>query len=117
MPAARCWRGHASGSWRRGSPRRGDGIEVIGTAAAAALAGAGCGRIGQELGVPASTVRGWLRRLRSRPRRCARTRWSSDDPGAVARLLDSLRKAGAEDQTAALAERAAAHVPPSTSGC
>ena len=48
------------------APGRADGIEVIGTAAAAALAGAGCGRIGQELGVPASTVRGWLRRLRSR---------------------------------------------------
>ena len=42
------------------APGRADGIEVIGTAAAAALAGAGCGRIGQELGVPASTVRGWL---------------------------------------------------------
>ena len=48
------------------APRRADGIEVIGTAAAAALTGAGCGRIGQELGVPASTVRGWLRLLRSR---------------------------------------------------
>ena len=48
------------------APRRADGIVVIGTAAAAALAGAGCGRIGKELGVPASTVRGWLRRLRSR---------------------------------------------------
>ena len=30
-----------------------------------ALAGAGYGRIGAGLGVPAATVRGWLRRLRS----------------------------------------------------
>ena len=48
------------------APRRADGIEVIGTAAGLALAGAGCGRISAELGVPAATVRGWLRRLRSR---------------------------------------------------
>jgi hypothetical protein len=47
------------------APRRGDGIEVIGTALAAALSGAGCGRIGAGLGVPAATVRGWLRRLRA----------------------------------------------------
>ena len=36
------------------APRRADGIEVIGS-----------GRIGQDLGVPAATVRGWLRLLRS----------------------------------------------------
>jgi len=62
-PRARC------GSCRRThlllpswcAPRRADAIEVIGTAAGMALAGAGCGRIG----VPAATVRGWLRRLRS----------------------------------------------------
>ena len=48
------------------APRRADAIEVIGTAAGMALAGAGCGRIGAGLGVPAATVRGWLRRLRSR---------------------------------------------------
>ena len=47
------------------APRRADAIEVIGTAAAMALAGAGYGRIGAGLGVPAATVRGWLRRLRS----------------------------------------------------
>ncbi|MEE1943046.1 hypothetical protein V1L54_27190, partial [Streptomyces sp. TRM 70361] len=34
-----------------------------------------------------------------------------DHPGAVAWLLDALRKAGAEEQVAALAERAAAHAP------
>ena len=48
------------------APRRADAIEVIGTAAGMALAGAGCGRIGAGLGVPGATVRGWLRRLRSR---------------------------------------------------
>jgi hypothetical protein len=48
------------------APRRADAIEVIGTAAAMALAGAGYGRIGAGLGVPAATVRGCLRRLRCR---------------------------------------------------
>jgi transposase-like protein len=48
------------------APRRCDAIEVIGTAAAAALAGDGSARIGAGLGVPAATVRGWLRRYRSR---------------------------------------------------
>ena len=48
-------------------PRRADAVEVIGAAAVmAALHGAGPARIGAELGVPAATVRGWLRRLRSR---------------------------------------------------
>ena len=46
------------------APRRADAIEVIGTAAGMALAGAGYGRIGAGLGVPAATVRGWL------PARC-----------------------------------------------
>ncbi len=46
--------------------RRADAIEVIGTALAAALGGAGPARIGADLGVPPGTVRGWLRRLRSR---------------------------------------------------
>ncbi len=47
-------------------PRRAHGLEVIGTAAAAALAGHGHRAIGPELGVPAATVRGWLLRLRAR---------------------------------------------------
>ena len=34
-----------------------------------------------------------------------------DDPGGLAALLGSLRKAGAEQQATALADRAAAHVP------
>ena len=48
------------------APRRCDAIEVTGTAAAASLAGDGSARIGAGLGVPAATVRGWLRRYRSR---------------------------------------------------
>ena len=43
-----------------------DGIEVIGAAAGLAMAGAGHRPIAAALGVPAGTVRGWLRRLRSR---------------------------------------------------
>ncbi len=48
------------------APRRADAVEVIGTGLAAALGGAGCTRIGADLGVPPATVRGWLRRLRFR---------------------------------------------------
>ena len=39
---------------------------MIGTGLTAALDGAGCTRIGADLGVATGTVRGWLRRLRSR---------------------------------------------------
>ena len=35
-------------------------------AAASVLHGTGTARLGAELGVPAATVRGWLRRLRNR---------------------------------------------------
>ena len=52
-------------SWA--APRRADAIGVIARAAAAsALHGTGSARLGAQLGVPASTVRGWLRRLRAR---------------------------------------------------
>jgi transposase-like protein len=47
-------------SWS--APRRADALEVIG----AAMGGAGSARIGADLGVPSGTMRGWLRRLRSR---------------------------------------------------
>jgi len=48
-------------------PRRADAAGVIARAAAAsALHGTGTARLGAELGVPAATVRGWLRRLRER---------------------------------------------------
>jgi transposase-like protein len=48
------------------APRRADGIEVIGAAAGAAMAGTGHRPIAAALGVPPGTVRGWLRRLRAR---------------------------------------------------
>jgi hypothetical protein len=43
--------------------RRRDAVGVIGAALVAKLAGAGHRRIAAELGVPATTVRGWLRRF------------------------------------------------------
>lgn len=47
--------------------RRTDAVGVIAAAAAAsALHGTGTARIGADLGIPAATVRGWLRRLRAR---------------------------------------------------
>jgi transposase-like protein len=47
-------------------PRRADSAGVIARAAAlSALRGAGSARLGAELGVPAATARGWLRRLRA----------------------------------------------------
>ncbi|HET9974101.1 MAG TPA: DUF6431 domain-containing protein [Streptosporangiaceae bacterium] len=48
-------------------PRRADGAQVIARAAArSVLHGTGTARLGAQLGVPAATVRGWLRRLRGR---------------------------------------------------
>jgi hypothetical protein len=48
-------------------PRRADSAGVIARAAvASALHGTGTARLGAQLGVPAATVRGWLRRLRAR---------------------------------------------------
>jgi Domain of unknown function (DUF6431) len=52
-------------SWA--APRRADAVRVIARAAAASvLRGMGTARLGVQLGVPAATVRGWLRRLRDR---------------------------------------------------
>lgn len=52
-------------SWT--APRRAGAVAVITSAAlVSAQRGAGTMRIGAELGVPAATVRGWLRRLRAR---------------------------------------------------
>ena len=45
--------------------RRLDAVEVIGRALVAAAAGTDFRVIAEELGVPASTVRGWLRRARA----------------------------------------------------
>jgi transposase-like protein len=49
------------------APRRADSTGTIASAVAlSALDGIGTARLGARLGVPAATVRGWLRRLRSR---------------------------------------------------
>ena len=45
--------------------RRVDAVAVIGRALVAAVAGTGHRRIAEELGRPAPTVRGWLRRFRA----------------------------------------------------
>lgn len=45
--------------------RRRDEVEVIGAALVAHAGGDGHRRIGERLGVPAATVRGWLRRFRA----------------------------------------------------
>ncbi len=52
----------------------------------------------------------WLR-SDARPVRWAVAHAALDDPGAVAALLRKLREAGAQDQVAVLASRAAVHVP------
>lgn len=46
--------------------RRGYAVEVIGAALAARARGLGHRPIGEALGVPAATVRGWLRAMRAR---------------------------------------------------
>jgi hypothetical protein len=46
--------------------RRADAVTVIGAALVQAAAGLGHQRIGERLGRPAATVRGWLRRFSSR---------------------------------------------------
>lgn len=47
-----------------GYPRRPDSAENVGLALLAAAGGAGHRRVASELGLPATTVRGWLRRAR-----------------------------------------------------
>lgn len=58
--------------------RRRDGVEVIGAALVAHAAGAGHRTIAAVVGVPAATVRGWLRRFRARAAVIAAffTRWA-----------------------------------------
>ena len=58
--------------------RRRDEVEVIGTALVAHVVGAGHRRVAERLGVPAATVRGWLRRFRLRAEAIAAffTRWA-----------------------------------------
>jgi hypothetical protein len=58
--------------------RRSATIEVIGAALAAKRAGLGHRRIADQLGVPAATVRGWLRRFTARAEqvRATATTWA-----------------------------------------
>jgi hypothetical protein len=62
--------------------RRRDAVEVIGAALTAKASGVGYRRIAVELGVPATTVRGWLRRF------AARAGFLRSQFMAVAHLLD-----------------------------
>ncbi|MGI8944855.1 MAG: helix-turn-helix domain-containing protein [Thermoleophilaceae bacterium] len=62
----------------QGLLRRRDEVSVIGAAIEANVAGDGCRRIARGLGVPADTVRGWLRRFGERAElvRAHFTRWA-----------------------------------------
>lgn len=67
--------------------RRLDAVEVIGRALGAAAGGEDFREIAQELGLPASTVRGWLRRARALAQEIREhfVRWAFElDPGLVA---------------------------------
>jgi hypothetical protein len=67
--------------------RRLDAVEVIGRALVAAAAGVDFRGIAEELGLPASTVRGWLRRARMLAERICEhfVRWAFElDPDLVA---------------------------------
>ena len=49
-----------------GAAARDSAVVIARAAALTALHGTGTARLGAQLGVPAATVRGWLRRLRAR---------------------------------------------------
>ena len=65
-------------------PRRGDAAEVIGAALVAKAAGHGHRAIAAQLGRPAATVRGWLRRAGDR-----HTRWLYEQAVTHAARLDA----------------------------
>lgn len=62
--------------------RRRDAVEVIGAALAARQSGVGHRRVAAEMGVPATTVRGWLRRFG------AKAEFLCAEFGAVAQGID-----------------------------
>lgn len=89
--------------------RRRDEVEVIGVALVAHAAGDGHRRIAVRLGVPAETVRGWLRRFRLRAEAIAAffTRWAltlapgSDPPGPAGDSLgDAVEAVGVATRAA-----------------
>lgn len=49
----------------RSYPRRADTVEAVGAALLAAVNGLGHRRVAEHVGLPATTVRGWLRRARA----------------------------------------------------
>ena len=51
-------------AWARSYPRRCDSVETVATALLAAMSGLGFRPIAEQIGVPATTVRDWLRRAR-----------------------------------------------------
>jgi hypothetical protein len=77
------------------TPRRAHGTGIIATAAGAALDGTGHRVIAARLGVPAGTVRGWLRRLRARaaPLRCHAMRQQPPGPASSTTPLTALAAA------------------------
>lgn len=52
-------------AWARSFPRRADAVEQVGSALLGALSGLGYRRVADQVGVPATTVRGWLQRARA----------------------------------------------------
>lgn len=52
-------------AWARSFPRRADAVERVGSALLGAASGLGYRRAADQVGVPATTVRGWLQRARA----------------------------------------------------
>jgi hypothetical protein len=52
-------------AWARSFPQRADAVERVGTALLAAVSGLGYRQVADQIGVPATTVRGWLQRARA----------------------------------------------------
>lgn len=91
--------------------RRRDGVEVIGVALVAHVAGDGHRRIAEALGLPAATVRGWLRRFRARATLIAGffTQWAltlapgSDPPAPTGSVVaDAVEAVGVATRAAVL---------------